>query len=129
MSSFVNLMDIIYPVGSIYATTSDVSPATRFGGTWESIKGAICGNDENIGVNYGSDTHTLTISEMPSHNHNASGCWQVYMSQNMNTGKVYSYLTTNDVLDYGVGDGNVGGGQAHSIVQNSYGVYAWRRTA
>lgn len=111
MSSFVNLMDIIYPVGSIYATTSDISPATRFGGTWESIKGAICGNDKNIGANYGSDTHTLTISEMPTHNHNQDGCWQVQMSNGMNTGKVFSYLTSNSVLDYTSGSGNVGGGQ------------------
>lgn len=37
MSSFVNLMDIVYPVGSVYYSFSSISPATRFGGTWEQI--------------------------------------------------------------------------------------------
>ena len=34
MSNFVNLMDIVYPVHSMYITTSSVSPATFIGGTW-----------------------------------------------------------------------------------------------
>lgn len=29
------LLDLIYPVGSIYLSTSNTSPATLFGGTWE----------------------------------------------------------------------------------------------
>lgn len=38
MSNFVNLLDIVYPVGSIYITFSDVSPADSVGGTWEKIE-------------------------------------------------------------------------------------------
>lgn len=40
MSNFVNLLDIIYPVGSLYFNTSGVSPADSVGGTWEQIKDA-----------------------------------------------------------------------------------------
>lgn len=39
MSNFVNLLDIIYPVGSVYITFSDVSPANSVGGSWEKIDG------------------------------------------------------------------------------------------
>ena len=38
MSNFVNLLDIVYPIGSIYITFSDVSPADSVGGTWEKIE-------------------------------------------------------------------------------------------
>ena len=34
MSNFVNLLDIIYPIGSIYIATDDVSPADIVGGIW-----------------------------------------------------------------------------------------------
>ena len=39
MSNFVNLLDIIYPVGSVYITFSDVSPVDSVGGSWEKIDG------------------------------------------------------------------------------------------
>lgn len=39
MSNFVNLLDIVYPVGSVYITTTENSPADSIGGTWEKIEG------------------------------------------------------------------------------------------
>lgn len=33
-----NLIDMIYPVGSIYMSVNNVSPATFLGGTWEAIR-------------------------------------------------------------------------------------------
>lgn len=37
MSNFVNLLDIVYPVGSVYITFSDISPVDSVGGAWEKI--------------------------------------------------------------------------------------------
>ena len=34
MSNFVNLLDIIYPIGSIYIATDDANPADIVGGIW-----------------------------------------------------------------------------------------------
>lgn len=34
MSNFVNLLDIIYPIGSIYIATDNVNPADIVGGIW-----------------------------------------------------------------------------------------------
>ena len=68
MSNFVNLLDIVYPVGSIYQSMSKTSPASLVGGTWTQIKTFLYGSDtpKNTG---GEATHRLTVNEMPSHNH------------------------------------------------------------
>ena len=75
----------IYPVGSIYMSTEDDTVEkvqTKFGGTWEkysqgrTIIGEGTGTDSNglvqtftNGSMGGEYTHTLNISEMPSHTH------------------------------------------------------------
>lgn len=37
MSNYVNLLDIVYPVGSVYITFSNISPVESVGGSWEKI--------------------------------------------------------------------------------------------
>lgn len=34
-----DLVDVIYPIGSIYMSVNNTSPATLFGGTWQKIEG------------------------------------------------------------------------------------------
>ena len=41
--AFTNLLEVVYPVGSVYVTTSSVSPAEVVGGTWEKIEGLNLG--------------------------------------------------------------------------------------
>ena len=59
MSNFVNLLDIIYPVGSVYITATEVSPASSIGGTWVEIKDKVLldRTNENCLVEKGSMTH------------------------------------------------------------------------
>lgn len=59
MSNFVNLLDIIYPVGSIYITATEISPADAIGGIWVEIKDKVLldRTDENCLVEKGSMTH------------------------------------------------------------------------
>ena len=45
MSNFVNLLDIVYPVGSIYQSMNATSPADFIGGTWTKIKTLLYGAD------------------------------------------------------------------------------------
>lgn len=69
--------DKIYPVGSIYLSTSSTNPSTHFGGTWV----AWGSGRVPVGVNTGDSdfsaaektggakTVTLTTAQMPSHTH------------------------------------------------------------
>ena len=34
-SSVLNILNVIYPVGSIYLSVNSTNPGTLFGGTWE----------------------------------------------------------------------------------------------
>ena len=57
--AYVNLGQVIYPVGAIFASASPTSPSSMFGGTWSQITGRFlyCNNGTGVG---GSNTHTLT---------------------------------------------------------------------
>ena len=36
-----NMLDVFYPVGSIYASYSDSSPAALLGGSWERVSNGL----------------------------------------------------------------------------------------
>lgn len=76
--AYINLIDLIYPTGSIYQTTSSTNPQTLFGGSWSRITDRFligCGNTYSNGGTGGKTTHTLTINEMPKHAHGTYGGW------------------------------------------------------
>lgn len=69
MANFVNLMDIIYPVGSIYITTSTTSPADSIGGTWEQIENCLLsasGDVYNLAGRYTGDD-MIPMAAVPDH--------------------------------------------------------------
>lgn len=58
----------IYPVGSIYISVSNTSPASLFGGTWERLKDRFllgAGDSYSAGNTGGETQHTLTDNELP----------------------------------------------------------------
>lgn len=70
------LLDVIYPIGSIYMSVNSTSPQSFLGGTWERIKGKFlfAGNDVDqpkVGDEGGAATVTLATGNLPSHNHGA----------------------------------------------------------
>lgn len=72
-SQIGNILEQIYPVGAIYISTSNTSPSTIFGGTWEKIEDKFLlasGSTYANGATGGEATHTLTEGEMPKHAHN-----------------------------------------------------------
>lgn len=73
------LMELVFPIGSIYITQSNTNPNTILNfGTWERLKGKVCvGLDEDdkdgyfdeIGKTGGEKKHTMTINELVEHDH------------------------------------------------------------
>ena len=69
-------LDSVYPVGSIYMSVNNVSPATFIGWTWEALDdGRVligAGSAHPAGETGGAENVTLTATQMPSHNHSGS---------------------------------------------------------
>lgn len=62
------LLDMFYPIGSIYQSTKNIDPNTVIGGTWQKIEGRfLLGSSYgySLGNTGGSPTHTLTESQLP----------------------------------------------------------------
>ena len=128
---------MIYPIGSLYITTSTVSPAISFGGTWTQITDdaylKIVNTSNAVGSLGGtSSNHKIPVSSMPSHSHSynqwifngasASGGTHYGYGWESNTGTMYNNMPSN-----WASIGNTGGGQAYYPYY--YGVYVWKRIA
>lgn len=117
-----------YPVGSIYQSTSSTSPSSLFGGTWEQIKDVFllaAGDTYTAGSTGGEATHTLTLSEMPSHSHTFSTA----AGEIWNEGDfiMRGSVETSDHIDNSTS--RVGGDVAHNNMPPYIAVYMWRRVA
>lgn len=115
-----------YPVGAIYISYVSTSPASLFGGTWSQITGKVlrAANDVNTG---GSDTVTLTTSQIPSHNH---GIHFLYYQRGAGTNQCVGMITTDSPSGYvGTATQNQGSGGSHSNLPAYQNLYVWRRTA
>jgi microcystin-dependent protein len=71
------LLNMIYPVGSIYMSANSTNPSSLFGGTWiQWGAGRVPvgvntsdGDFNTVEKTGGAKTHTLTSAQIPSHNH------------------------------------------------------------
>lgn len=129
--AFVNLLEVFYPVGSIYISTVSTSPSSIIGGTWAPITDAVLrGTSSSIGY-VGSDSHTQTIDEMPAHTHSI-----YFKRRNLTSESGYAYTMQTSTTEpddsstyFMPFDEATGGGQPMSLVQHSYNCYIWYRTA
>lgn len=150
------LLNAVYPVGSIYISVSETSPNTLFGGTWERLKDRFlmaAGDSYAAGATGGEAAHTLTVEEMPNHGHavhvwdNAGTTGNAYYysgttkkthtGARLYNGTASSWVasgSTASAAQEGRGDVSggtelVGGSAAHNNMPPYLAVYMWKRTA
>nr|DAM53769.1 MAG TPA: baseplate protein [Caudoviricetes sp.] len=150
MPNFVNLLDIIYPVGSIYFSTSSTSPASSVGGTWTQIKDCTLAAGGNV---YGqpdryASSDMITTLEIPDHQHevvawNATSATYTpcaFWATNAGGGNIWA------MLSYGNPAGSTGWNlwtkgtwridangnlvaEQKAHIPYHYSLYVWKRTA
>ena len=87
--AFVSITDIVYPVGSVYLSTTTVSPATLFGGTWAQIQNTLIGASGNTygAVNQDGGDTKIRNYNVPEHIHNCVASINAYnILHNINVG-------------------------------------------
>lgn len=127
----IDLFNLVYPVGSIYMSVNDADPSMLFGGTWERLKDRFLlgsGDTYTNGDTDGEATHTLTIDEMPSHNHSRSTAPQIYSERDTSASEIIS-PASGSAKRVTKNTNSAGGGQAHNNMPPYLVVNIWKRTA
>lgn len=123
-----SLLDIIYPVGSIYMSVRSTNPGTLFGGTWTAwgtgrVPIGINTSDTSFNTvekTGGSKTHAITSNEMPSHNHSVS---LTTSSNGVHTHPVGYYSPTFGAGSYPVNTTSTAGFNEKTYNTNSAGAH------
>ena len=132
------MLDIQYPVGKTEIFYDDLDHTNYLGFTWEKYAAGRClvGKDTNdtdfdtLGETGGAKTHTLTIDQIPSHNHAPGNSNQQFTYQNWgggidpSTGGTGSWSGGHSTMT-----ASTGGGQAHNNLQPYIVVNIWKRVS
>ena len=143
-----DIVDLIYPIGSIYMSVNSTSPSTLFGGTWVRWgNGRVpVGVDTSqtefnaSGKTGGAKTHILTESELPKISGRASFGSGSPMSGSQMRGadgvfsptgscNVGNYTGLSSLVSYNMLNMSFGGNAAHNNLQPYITCYMWKRTA
>lgn len=133
----MNVFDLIYPIGSIYLSVSDVNPAALFGGSWERITDRFllgAGGSYSSGATGGETSHALTVDEIPANIGTfnslswASNNWRTNGKFSVN--QIHCDRTAGGGTDFGDADYTLSGGnQPHNNMPPYIAVYIWKRVS
>ena len=129
MSSFVNLLDIVYPIGSAYLSFSSTSPASTVGGTWSQITNRFLYCTTSSGSTGGANTVTLTVDQMPPHYHKSNTRINWFNDPGAGAAVTWSSSTALRVDYVDIYTQNTGGGKSFDNMPAYVTVYCWRRTS
>lgn len=152
--AYQNLLTVMYPVGSLYFSTTPTSPASIIGGTWSQVVGAMIAatGDNNVAgaASYGGNL-VMTEAQMPEHYHypwadEAGDNYCFTLNRDWTTdsiarvgvasGSTYTVMGANrSASDYG-GISDISqssytkpAGESQQFLPYHFGTYVWYRTA
>lgn len=102
------LIDKIYPIGSIYISVNNVNPKTFLGGNWERwgngrMPIGVNESDTTISVaekTGGEKTHKLTVAELASHTHTFTGSSHTHTYAKSNATSGSTTLTIDQIPNH-----------------------------
>lgn len=126
------MLSYVYPVGSIYISAPSAPPASLFGGTWEQVKDMFllaAGDTYAAGSTGGEAEHTLTVDEMPSHNHTMTRPQWYRTETGIATGDIMYGINNKTVASYADVSciQNTGNNEPHNNMPPYISVYVWKR--
>ena len=150
--TLAGVVDLLYPIGSIYLSVNNINPGTLFGGTWVAFGSGktLVGVDPNdtdfdtAEETGGEKVHTLIEDELPNITgdigtmasvntfasgiiHDASGAFSPNTStQKSRTGRP---VDGENATSYTKCDLEIGGDQPHNNMPPYITCYMWKRTA
>lgn len=137
------ILDLTYPIGSIYMSIKSTNPSSLFGGTWivwgsGRVPVGVDTSDtdfDTVEKTGGEKTHTLTINEMPSHAHGENtvsehGFTYPLVSNNGEGNSRNGFspsISSSEVTKNQVITNNVGNGEEHNNIQPYITCYMFKR--
>lgn len=137
------ILNLVYPVGSIYITMEEKNPTDFLGGTWERFAAGRTlvgvGTDSDItGFDFdepeilgGEAKHTLTINEIPLHDHkeciDSDYAYDPVETATGSTTKTFEKRDFTTSYKIPLRTSKEGGGQAHNNLQPYITVNMWKR--
>lgn len=125
------ILDMSHPIGSYYWSQNNTNPSTIFGGKWQQIRGRfLFAEDQNhaAGSSGGEELHTLSIDEMPGHNHTFPNRTCVFgnipdIQIQGGGGSKKLYENAGNIAN----TNNIGGGKPHNNMPPYIAAFCWRR--
>lgn len=142
--SWTNILEIFYPIGSIYMNTNDTSPAQIVGGSWEPVeskylRGIVTGEDSTGGGTFSVENLPVDMGHLYVRGYGSQGGGDVVIST---TGSYTSgFIKDAQTVPWAGGhmmlsaslQNNCGyqdiefGGEGKEYLPSYFGVYIWRR--
>lgn len=126
------ILQCVYPVGAVYISSKDTSPASFLGGTWEQIKDVFllaAGDTYALGTTGGEAAVRLTVDQLPAHTHRYTSA-SLVTPERQYSEDVLSLGGRYDTDCYDMTDRHyVGGGKAHNNLPPYKARHVWKRVA
>ena len=112
-----NTASKLYPVGSVYISFNSADPSALFGGVWQRLKDTfLLANGDTYAANTtgGSATKTITVNNMPAHNHTVNESGNHYHDATTSWAGNHSHTRGSMNITGATGSPGYGGGPTSS---------------